>query len=107
MDINEIKQRLELALRPAEPPTPEEVLAAVERNGKLRGPVDWVFPAWRLYVDYVVKEIVGKFKLSTEEEDQLKDFGRRLNTLMEQAERQAKAKLASIYRAIMEDAYRL
>jgi hypothetical protein len=107
MDINEIKQRLELALRPAEPPTLEEVLAAVERNGKLRGAVDWVFPGWRLYVEYVVKEVVGGFKLSTEEEDQLKDFGWRLNTLLERAERQAKAKLISIYRAIMEDAYRL
>jgi hypothetical protein len=45
MDVNKIKERLELALGPAKPPTLEEVLAAVERNGKLRGPVDWVFPA--------------------------------------------------------------
>ena len=107
-DISEIKQRLELALRPVEkPPSIEEVLEQVSTHGVLRGPVDWVFPGWRLYVDYVVKEIVGGFKLSAEEEDQLKDFGRRLNTLMEQAERQAKAELASIYRAIMEDTYRL
>ncbi|MFZ8841511.1 MAG: hypothetical protein ACO2PM_21845 [Pyrobaculum sp.] len=107
MDINEIKQRLELALRPAEPPTLEEVLKQVSTRGVLRGPMDWIFPAWRLYVDYVVKEIVGGFKLSAEEEDQLKDFGWRLNTLLEQAERQAKAKLTSIYRVIMEDTYKL
>jgi hypothetical protein len=107
MELNEIKQRLELALRPAEPPTLEEVLEQVSTRGVLRGPVDWVFPAWRLYVDYVVKEIVGGFKLSAEEEDQLKDFSWRLNTLLEQAERQAKAKLTSIYRAIMEDTYKL
>jgi hypothetical protein len=43
--VNEIKGRLELALRLAKPPTLEEVLAAVERNGKLQEPVDWVLPA--------------------------------------------------------------
>jgi hypothetical protein len=107
MELNEIKQRLELALKPTEEPTLEEVLKQVSARGVLRGPVDWIFPAWRLYVDYVVKEIVGGFKLSAEEEDQLKDFGWRLNTLLEQAERQAKAKLTSIYRAIMEDTYKL
>ena len=52
MDIGEIKQRLELALRSAEPPTLEEVLEQVSRRGFLRGPVDWVFPAWMLYVEY-------------------------------------------------------
>ncbi|MCC6036340.1 MAG: hypothetical protein LM559_04730, partial [Pyrobaculum sp.] len=108
MDISEIKQRLELALRPVEkPPTLEEVLEQVSTHGVLRGPVDWVFPAWMLYVDYVVEEVVGGFKLSAEEEDQLKDFGQRPNTLLEQAERQVKAKLTSIYGAITEDTYRL
>jgi len=108
MELNKIKQRLELALRPVEkPPTLEEVLEQVSTRGVLRGPVDWVFPAWMQYVDYVVKEIVGGFKLSAEEEDQLKDFSQRLNTLLEQTERQAKVKLTSIYRAIMGDAYRL
>jgi hypothetical protein len=58
MELNEIKQRLELALKPTEEPTLEEVLEQVSTRGVLRGPVDWVFPAWRLYVDYVVKEIV-------------------------------------------------
>jgi hypothetical protein len=69
--------------------------------------VDWAFRAWRLYVDYVVKEVIGRFKPSAEEEDRLRDFGRKLNTLLEQAERQAKAKLASIYSAIMEGTYRV
>ncbi len=105
--VDELRRRLELALRPAEPPTVEEVLAAVGRNGKLRGPADWVFPAWRLYVDYVVKEIIDRFKPSAEEEEQLRDFGRKLNTLLERAERQAKAKLASIYKAVVDGTYRI
>jgi hypothetical protein len=45
MELNEIKQRLELALRLVErPPTLEEVLEQVSTRGVLRGPVDWVFP---------------------------------------------------------------
>ncbi|PLC64813.1 hypothetical protein B7L68_04320 [Thermoproteus sp. CP80] len=105
--VDELRRRLELALRPAEPPTVEEVLAAVERNGKLRGPADWVFPAWRLYVDYVVEEIIGRFKPSAEEEEQLRDFGRKLNTLLERAERQAKAELTAIYKAVVDGTYRV
>jgi hypothetical protein len=105
--LDELRRRLELALRPAEPPTVEEVLAAVERNGRLHGPADWVFPAWRLYVGYVVKEIVDRFKLSAEEEDQLKDFGRKLDTLLGQAEKRAKAKLTSIHNAIVNNRFRI
>jgi hypothetical protein len=67
MDVNKIKERLELALRPAKPPTLEEVLATVERNGKLRGPVDWVFSAWMLYVEYATQKIAETFPLSEEE----------------------------------------
>ena len=37
MDRNKIKERLELALRPAEPPTPGEVLEQVSTRGVLRG----------------------------------------------------------------------
>ncbi len=107
ISIDEIRRRLELALRPAEPPALDEVLAAVGRNGKLRGPADWVFPAWRLYVDYVVKEVIGRFKPSAEEEEQLRDFGRKLNTLLERAERQAKAELTSIYKAVVDGTYRI
>jgi hypothetical protein len=108
ISLGKTRHNLESALRSVEkPPTLEEVLKQVSTRGVLRGPVDWVFPAWGLYVNYVVKEIASKFRLSAKEEDQLKDFGRRLNKLLEQAERQAKAKLTSIYRAIMEDAYRI
>ncbi len=54
----EIKERLELALRPVEkPPTLEEVLDQVSKRGILRGPVDWVFPAWMLYVEYATQKI--------------------------------------------------
>jgi hypothetical protein len=45
ISFDEVRYRLELALKPAEPPVLDEVLAAVERNGRLHGPVDWVFPA--------------------------------------------------------------
>jgi len=75
MDISEIKQRLELALRPVEkPPTIEEALEQVSAHGVLRGPVDWVFPAWRLYVEYATQEIMKTFQLSEEEGRQLLDF---------------------------------
>ncbi len=74
MDVNKIKERLKLALRP-KPPTLEEVLIAVERNGKLRGPVDWVFPAWMLFVEYATQKIVETFLLSEEEKRQLLHFG--------------------------------
>ena len=58
MDRNEIKERLELALRPVEkPPTLEEVLEQVSTRGVLRGPVDWVFPGWMLYVEYATQKI--------------------------------------------------
>jgi hypothetical protein len=64
MDRNKIKERLELALRPVEPPTIEEVLEQVSRRGVLRGPVDWVFPAWIIYVEYATQEIMKTFPLS-------------------------------------------
>jgi hypothetical protein len=67
MDRNKIKERLELALKPAKPPTIEEVLEEVSRRGVLRGPVDWVFPAWMLYVEYATQEIAEAFPLSEEE----------------------------------------
>jgi hypothetical protein len=62
--INKIKQRLELALRPVEkPPTLEEVLEQASTRGVLRGPVDWVFPAWVTYVDYVPRCITEPLRL--------------------------------------------
>ena len=74
MDIQMIKERLELALRPAEPPTIEEVLEHVSRGGVLRGPVDWVFPAWVMYIEYVVEKIGETFQLTEEEKRQLIGF---------------------------------
>jgi hypothetical protein len=75
MELNEIKQRLELALRPVEKsPSIEEVLEQVSTRGVLRGPVDWVFPAWRLYVEYATQRIAETFQLSEEEKRQLLHF---------------------------------
>ncbi len=68
MDRNEkIKERLELALRLEKPPTLEEVLEQVSTRGVLRGPVDWVFPAWIIYVEYATQKIAETFQLSEEE----------------------------------------
>jgi hypothetical protein len=65
MELNEIKQRLELALRPVEkPPTIEEVLEQVSTRGVLRGPVDWVFLAWATYIEYATQKIAEMFQLS-------------------------------------------
>ncbi|MFZ8841360.1 MAG: hypothetical protein ACO2PM_21045 [Pyrobaculum sp.] len=74
MELNEVKQRLELALRLGKPPTLEEVLKQVSNHGVLRGPVDWVFPAWMLYVEYATQEIMKTFPLSEEERRQLFHF---------------------------------
>jgi hypothetical protein len=107
MDISEIKQRLELALVPAEPPTLEEVLEQVSRCGILRGPVDWVFPAWMLYVEYAVQEIMKTFRLSEEGKRQLLDLRDMLKRLLLEAQRQAREKLATLYKAVIEGNYKL
>jgi hypothetical protein len=103
MDRNiEIKQRLELALKPAKPPTIEEVLKQVSTHGVLRGPVDWVFPAWIIYVEYATQEIIKTFQLSEEEKRQLLDFRDTLKRLLLEAQRQAREKLATLYKAVIE-----
>jgi hypothetical protein len=107
MDRNEIKERLELALRPAEPPTIEEVLEEVSTRGVLRGPVDWVFPAWIAYVEYAVQKIAETFQLSEEEKRQLLHFRDTLTRLLREAWMQAKKKLTTLYKAVAEDTYRL
>ena len=108
MELNKIKQRLELALRPVEKqPTLEEVLEQVSTRGVLRGPVDWVFPAWIIYVEYATQKIMKTFPLSEEEKRQLLDFRDTMKRLLREAQRQAKAKLASIYKAIVEGTYRI
>jgi hypothetical protein len=108
MDISEIKQRLELALRPVEkPPTLEEVLEQVSTHGVLRGPVDWVFPAWIIYVEYATQKIAETFPLSEEEKRQLFHFRDTLKRLLREAWTQAKEKLTSIYKAIAEGTYKV
>jgi hypothetical protein len=103
-----IKERLELALRPVEkPPTLEEVLEEVSRRGVLRGPVDWVFPAWMLYVEYATQRIAETFPLSEEERSQLLDFRDALKRLLLEAWMQAKEKLTALYKAVAEGTYRL
>ncbi len=82
---NEIKQRLELALRPVEPPTIEEMLERVSRRGVLRGPVDWVFPAWIAYIEFATQEIIKTFQLSEEERTQLLDFRDAMKRLLLEA----------------------
>jgi hypothetical protein len=106
MESNEIKQRLELALRPAEPPTLEEVLEQVSTRGVLRGPVDWVFPAWMLYVEYAAERIAETFQLSEEEKRQLLHFRDTTKQLLLEAQRQAKAKLTALYKAVAEGTYK-
>ncbi len=107
MDRNKIKERLELALRPAEPPTIEEVLEQVSTRGVLRGPVDWVFPAWMLYVEYATQKIAETFPLSEEEKRQLLHFRDTLTRLLREAWMQAKEKLAALYKAVVEGTYRV
>jgi hypothetical protein len=102
MELNKIKQRLELALKPAKPPTLEEVLEHVSTRGVLRGPVDWVFPAWMLYVEYVTQRIIEAFQLTEEEKRQLLHFRDMLKRLLLEAWKQTKAKLASIYKAVVD-----
>jgi hypothetical protein len=107
MDRNKIKERLELALRPAEPPTLEEALKHVSRRGVLRGPVDWVFPAWMLYVEYATQKIAEAFPLSEEEKKQLFHFRDALMRLLRETWAQAKEKLVALYKAVVEGTYRL
>ncbi len=107
MNRNKIKERLKLALRPVEkPPTLEEVLGQVSTRGVLRGPVDWVFPAWMLYVEYATQKIAAAFRLTEGERSQLLDFRDAMTRLLRKMWTQAKEKLVSVYNAIVEDTYR-
>jgi hypothetical protein len=104
MDANEVKQRLELALRLVEPPTLEEVLEQVSIP---REPVDWVFPAWMLYTEYAVQKIAKTIQLTEEEKRRLLHFRDTLKRLLLEACRQTKAKLASIYKAVADGTHRV
>jgi hypothetical protein len=108
MELNKIKQRLELALRLVEkPPTLEEALEQVSTRGVLWGPVDWVFPAWMLYVEYATQKIAETFQLSEEERRQLLDFRDAMKRLLLEAWMQTKEKLTALYKAVAEDTYRV
>jgi hypothetical protein len=107
MDRNKIKERLELALRPVEPPTLEEVLEEVSTRGVLRGPVDWVFPAWMLYVEYATQRIAETFPLTEEEKRQLLHFRDAMKQLLLKAWMQVKEKLTTLYKAVVEGTCRL
>jgi hypothetical protein len=100
-------RRFELALKPAEPPTVEEVLEQVSKHGVLRGPVDWVFQAWMLYVEYATQEIMKTFQLTEEERSQLLDFRDTLKRLLLEAWMQTKEKLTTLYKAVAEGTYRV
>jgi len=107
MDISEIKQRLELALRLEKPPTIEEVLKEVSTRGVLRGPVDWVFLAWATYIEYATQKIAETFQLSEGERSQLSDFRDAMKQLLLEAWMQTKEKLTALYKAVAEDTYRV
>jgi hypothetical protein len=102
-----IKERLELALKPAKPPTLEEVPEQVSARGVLRGPVDWVFLAWMLYVEYATQKIAETFPLSEEEKKQLFHFRDAMKRLLLEAWMQAKEKLTTLYKAVAEGTYRV
>jgi hypothetical protein len=106
MELNKIKQRLELALR-LEKPTLEEVLEEVSTRGVLRGPVDWVFPAWIIYVEYATQRIIETFQLSEEERSRLLDFRDAMKRLLLEAWMQTKEKLTALHKAVVEGTYRV
>jgi len=88
-------------------PNIDEVDTRVEKNGRLRGPVDWVFPAWMIYIEDKTQKIAETFPLAEEEKRALLGFGDIMKNLLQRAHEQAKAKLASIYDAIDDGNYRL
>jgi hypothetical protein len=69
--------------------------------------VDWVFPAWMLYVEYAAQKIAETFPLSEEEKRQLLHFRDTLTRLLREAWMQAKKKLTTLHKAIAEGTYRL
>ena len=86
-------------------PSIEEVLEHVSRRGVLQEPVDWVFPGWMLYVEYVTQRIIETFQLSEEERSQLLDFRDAMKRLLREAWTQAKEKLTALHKAVAEGTY--
>ena len=83
------------------------MLEQVSTRGVLRGPVDWVFPAWMLYTEYAVQKIAKTIQLTEEEKRQLLHFRDTLKRLLLEAWRQTKAKLTSIYKAVVDGTHRV
>ncbi len=83
------------------------MLEQVSTRGVLRGPVDWVFPAWMTYIEYVTQEIIKTFPLSEEERRQLLDFRDAMKRLLLKAWTQAKEKLTALHKAAAEGTYRV
>jgi len=98
---DELRYRLELALKPAEgSPVIEEVLEHVSNHGVLRGPVDWAFPAWIAYVEYATQRVAETFPLSEEERRAFLNFRETLTRLLWETWMQTKEKLKAVYKAI-------
>jgi hypothetical protein len=83
------------------------VLEQVSRRGVLRGPVDWVFPAWMLYVEYAAQKIAETFQLSEGERSQLLDFRDAMKRLLREAWMLSKEKLTALHKAVAEGTYRV
>ena len=69
--------------------------------------MDWVFPAWMLYVEYATQRIAESFPLSEEEKKQLLHFRDTLTRLLREAWAQVKEKLTTLYKAVAEGTYKL
>ena len=69
--------------------------------------MDWVFPAWMLYVEYAAEKIAETFPLSEEEKRQLFHFRDTMKPLLQEAWMQTKEKLAALYEAVAEGTYRV
>jgi hypothetical protein len=67
--------------------------------------VDWVFPAWMLYVEYATQVIMKTFPLSEEEKRALLDFRDTMNQPLLDAWMQAKERLTALYKAVVEGTY--
>jgi hypothetical protein len=60
-----------------------------------------------LYVEYATQKIAAMLQLSEEEKRQLLHFRETLTQLLLEAQRQAKAKLTTLYKAVVEGTYRV
>ncbi|KUO90712.1 MAG: hypothetical protein AT708_02485 [Pyrobaculum sp. OCT_11] len=68
--------------------------------------MDWVFPAWMLYVEYAAQRITEAFQLTEEERRQLLDFRDTMKQLLREAWVQTKERLTTLYKAVAEGTWR-